>query len=143
MTISEAFKYMTEDVRYQEPTCEDDAKKNEEVTKIIAEALQKAEFCESKNLLGTTERGIAKLYWENIRIIVDDKTIEIWQNFEDMNEKPLTLNECLKIARKELGYTAGPMLILCESFLKGIIYRYGNHINSKGFEIAGIMNGFA
>ena len=143
MTALEAFDYVKNNIYYYEPVCEDDEKKREQVNNIIEKALKEAEFWESRSFLGTVERGITKLWHEHIRIIVDDKTEEIWQTFEDINDKPLTLNKCLKIARKKLGYTDGVMIILCESFLKGIIYRYGNRVDCKGFEIAGIMNGFA
>lgn len=95
--------------------------------------------------IGDFKKGTTKLWWEKIRIIVDDKTKEIWQYWTGTSEdKTITLNDCLKIAKKELDYkNDGVILIICESYLKGIIYRYGNYPNCNDFEIAGKMHGFA
>lgn len=115
------------------------------VWKQITRELEKLEYIRKYDyVIGDSEKGTRKLWWEHIRIIVDDKTKEIWQGWDGTpDDKAITLNDCLKIAKKELGYTDGVMIILCESFLDGIIYRYGNHIDSKDFEIAGKMHGFA
>lgn len=95
--------------------------------------------------VGDLKKGTTKLWWEKILIIVGGKTKEIWQTWTGTPEdKTVTLNDCLKIAKKELGYKDdGVILIICESYSKGIIYRYGNYANCKGFEIAGKMHGFA
>lgn len=101
-------------------------------------------YRQDKMIVGDFEKGTKELWWEHIRIVVEDKTKEIWQVWEGTPEdKAITLNECLKIAKKELDYKDGVILIICESFLKGIIYRYGNYSKCKDFEIAGRMHGFA
>lgn len=95
-------------------------------------------------IVGDMEKGSKKLWWESVRIIVDDKVKEIYQVFNGVPEdKTITLNDCLKIAKKELDYECEVMIIICESYLSGIIYRYGNYPNCKDFEIAGKMHGFA
>jgi len=119
----------------------------EEINAIQKELDQLDYYRKDKMVIGDFEKGKKELWWEHIRIIVDDKVKEIWQDWEGTPEdKAITLNECLKIAKKELGYKkykTGVILIICESYLKGIIYRYGNYANCKDFEIAGRMHGFA
>ena len=117
----------------------------DEYDKIKLELDKLDYYRQDRGVVGDFEKGTTKLWWEHIRIIVDDKTKEIWQYWEGTKEdKTITLNDCLKIAKKELGYNDdGVILIVCESYLKGIIYRYGNYTNCKDFEIAGRMHGFA
>ena len=111
----------------------------------IKKKLDMLDYYRHNKVVGEFVKGTTKLWWENIRIIVDNKTKEIWQYWEGTSkDKTITLNDCLKIAKKELGYkNDGVILIICESYLKGIIYRYGNYANCKDFEIAGKMHGFA
>lgn len=116
------------------------------VWKQIEQDLEKLDYYrQDRGVVGDFEKGKTKLWWEHIRIIVDDKTKEIWQYWTGtLEDKTITLNGCLEIAKKELGYkNDGVILIVCESYLKGIIYRYGNYANCKDFEIAGRMHGFA
>lgn len=111
----------------------------EEINAIQKELDQLDYYRKDKMVIGDFEKGTTKLCWENILIIVDDKTKKIWP----LEDETITLNDCLKIAKEELGYKNGVILIVCESFLEGIIYRYGNYANCKDFEIAGRMHGFA
>ena len=82
---------------------------------------------------------------ESIRIIVDDKTVELFNNCE-FNEG-LTLGDCLKIAKELLDYPdAGIILVIAESYLDGYIYRYGNYVDEKygsKWQCVGFMEGFA
>lgn len=89
-------------------------------------------------------KGETKLQEEHIRIIFNDKCCEKWQVFEELEEdQVLTLNDCLEIAKKELGYKGwGIILVLSESYLNGMIYRYGNYV-VEDWEVAGKMRGFA
>lgn len=95
--------------------------------------------------IGEFVKGDTKLNQEHIRIIVDTECRERWQLFEELEEEQvLTLNDCLKIAKNELGYKgAGIVLVLSESFLNGVIYRYGNYQGNDEWEVAGVMHGFA
>lgn len=83
--------------------------------------------------------------WENVKVIFEDKCIELFNNLEPDYEnnclKGLTLNDCLNIA-KENGYKVGTVTVLSESYLEGNIYRYGNYNDGKWYEI-GKLAGFA
>ena len=83
--------------------------------------------------------------WEDVKIIFKDKYINLFNDLEPDYKnncmKGLTLNDCLKIA-KENGYTRGTIMILSESFLNGEVYRYGNYLNNKWYQI-GKLAGFA
>jgi hypothetical protein len=116
-----------------------------EIVDEVKKELEKLDYYrQDRGVVGDFEKGTTKLWWENILIIVDDKTKEIWQYWEGtLEDKTITLNDCLEIAKKELDYECGIMIIICESYLSGIIYRYGNYPNCNDFEIAGKMHGFA
>ena len=94
--------------------------------------------------VGEYVSGNIVLQGDHLRIIVDEKCKELWQIFEDEDYEELTLDNCLQIAKDNLGYTGhGIVLVLSESFLSGTIYRYGNCPNCKEWEVAGKMHGFA
>ena len=74
----------------------------EEINAIQKELDQLDYIRKYKNVVGDFEKGKKQLWWEHIRIIVDDKIKEIWQVWEGTPEdKAITLNDCLKIAKKE------------------------------------------
>lgn len=83
--------------------------------------------------------------WENIKIIFDDKYIELWNHIEpDYDNNCLrgfTLNDCLEEAKKK-GYKKGTITVLSESYLQGQVYRYGNYADGEWYLI-GKLAGFA
>ena len=83
--------------------------------------------------------------WEDIKIIFEDKYINLFNDIEPDYEnncmKGLTLNDCLRIA-KENGYKRGTIMVLSESYLDGDVYRYGNYQDDEWYEI-GKLVGFA
>lgn len=85
------------------------------------------------------------ILWENIKIIFDNKNIELYNNLEpdyDNNcMKGLTLEDCLNIA-KENGYTRGTILVLSESYMTGDVYSYGNYNDGEWWRVGSLV-GFA
>ncbi len=82
---------------------------------------------------------------ENIKIIFDDVLIELFNQIEIDYEnnciKGITLNECVKYA-KEKGYRNGSILVISESYLGGMIYKYNNYGKNEWYKV-GSMMGFA
>ena len=72
--------------------------------------------------------------WESIKIIFEDKCINLFNNIEpdyDNNRfKGYTLYDCLNIAR-EKGYKEGTIIVISESYLDGEVYRYGNYLDNE------------
>lgn len=81
-----------------------------------------------------------KVLWENIKIIFNNKVIQLYNDFEYDNHI-YTLEDCLNIARKN-GYTMGVILVISESYMTGDIYRYGNYTDGEWWRV-GKMEGFA
>lgn len=54
----------------------------------------------------------------------------------------ITLNDCLEIAKNEMGYECGVITVIAESYLGGAIYRYGNYQDGNWY-LVGTMMGFA
>lgn len=83
--------------------------------------------------------------WEEIKIIFDDKYINLFNDIEPDYEnncmKGLTLEDCLNKA-KENGYTGGIILVLSESYMTGDVYRYGNYNDGEWWRIGSLV-GFA
>lgn len=83
--------------------------------------------------------------WENIKIIFEDKCINLFNNIEPDYDnncfKGYTLDDCLNIA-KEKGYKEGTIVVLSESYLDGEVYRYGNYLDNEWYQI-GKLAGFA
>ena len=85
-----------------------------------------------------------KILWENIKIIFEDKCINLFNNIEpDYNNclKGYTLEDCLNIAKNK-GYKEGTIIVLSESYLDGEVYRYGNYLDNEWYRI-GKLVGFA
>lgn len=61
MTILEAFEYMKNDVRYQEPTCEEDHKKNKQVDNLMEMAI--SDLLECKKIIEELEEICEKNYF--------------------------------------------------------------------------------
>lgn len=82
---------------------------------------------------------------EDIKIIFNDTLINIFNSVEPDYEnncmKGITLNDCIKIAKKK-GYTNGTILVISESWLGGTIYRYNNYEKKEWYKV-GSMVGFA
>lgn len=70
-------------------------------------------------------------------IVVNDrcKTIYIYDGDE------MTFNDIVDIA-KAMGYTNGTILLICESALKGSVYRFNNYGENEWIEI-GSTKGYA
>lgn len=85
------------------------------------------------------------ILWEDIKIIFNDKYINLFNDLEpDYNNdcmKGLSLKDCLSIA-KENGYTCGTILVLSESYMTGDVYRYGNYNDGEWYKIGSLV-GFA
>lgn len=81
-----------------------------------------------------------KVLWENIKIIFNDKVIQLYNDFE-YDDHIYTLEDCLNIVRKN-GYTMGVILVISESYMTGDIYRYGNYTDGEWWRV-GKMEGFA
>ena len=81
-----------------------------------------------------------KVLWENIKIIFNNKVIQLYNDFE-YDDHIYTLESCLNIA-KENGYTIGTILVISESYMTGDIYRYGNYPDGEWWRV-GKMEGFA
>lgn len=84
---------------------------------------------------------------ESILIIYEHNVIEFYNNLEydekgNVVGKTWTLNKILNYVKKMFGYTAGVILVICESYLHGKIYRYGNTLDNEWWEV-GKMEGFA
>lgn len=83
--------------------------------------------------------------WENVKVIFEDKCIQLFNNLEpdyDNNcMKGLTLEDCLNIA-KENGYTRGTILVLSESYMTGDVYSYGNYNDGEWWRVGSLV-GFA
>lgn len=81
---------------------------------------------------------------EMLKIIVDNKIHCEMQGYEFHDY--ITLGKCLEIAKEKLGYDGtGTIEVLDESYLDGMIYRYGNFDDKKlkdKWQIVGIMQGF-
>lgn len=80
-----------------------------------------------------------QIFYENIKVIFDEKVIHIIQCLE--YEEPITFFDILEKC-KENGYKSGTILIICESYLRGIVYKYGNYGDDLWYEV-GNMIGFA
>lgn len=85
-------------------------------------------------------------FYESVTVVLkwyttDGHTIafELDNDFE--NGKGLKFGDVLKEARKR-GYQGGTILLILESFLDGILYRYGNYQDDFWYEV-GKMQGFA
>ena len=76
---------------------------------------------------------------EDIKVIFDEKVINIMQDFEF--DEPMTFGDILEKSI-ENGYVDGTILLITESYLKGTIYRYGNYRDDLWYEV-GNMVGFA
>lgn len=86
-----------------------------------------------------------EILWEDIKIIFNNKCINIFNDLEPDYEnncmKGLTLGDCLNRA-KENGYKGGTILVLSESFLTGDVYRYGNYNDGEWYRVGSLV-GFA
>ena len=97
--------------------------------------------------IGKFVDGSFVTHGELTHILIEDtcKCCELLQGYEFDDYK--TLDECLEIAKKKLGYDGyGIILVIDESYLDGFIYRYGNYPDDKyrdKWQIVGIMEGFA
>lgn len=93
----------------------------------------------SKNKIITEESIIILVQGQGHADIYND--IEYDKN-GNIKKNKWTLDRCLKYARKNLGYCGGVILVICESYLSGSIYRYGNTNDNEWWKV-GIMEGFA
>ena len=59
------------------------------------------------------------------RLIFDDKCVKRYIFTEYGDGSSPTFGDMLNLA-KENGYKEGPLMLICESDTKGIIYMYGN-----------------
>lgn len=85
--------------------------------------------------------GNEPLLYEDIKIIIEAENYEKYIHKMCIDEF-ITLNDCLNIAIQN-GYEKGTILVICESYLIGNIFRYGNYLNDKSWYQVGTMEGFA
>lgn len=93
-----------------------------------------------KNKALTQECIIIYVNGQGIKEIFNDLVEPDHEN--DGFKSGITLNNCLEIAKEELGYNYGTILVIAESYLGGAIYRYGNYQDDEWY-LVGTMMGFA
>lgn len=86
-----------------------------------------------------THKNDEQILTEDIKVIFDEKVINIMQDFEF--DEPMTFGDILEKCI-ENGYEGGTILLITESYLDGTIYRYGNYGDDLWYEV-GNMVGFA
>lgn len=73
-----------------------------------------------------------------VRIIVGNICQEIC--VDPLYDKPMSLEDCLQRA-KELGYIQGVIFVTFDSYLRGVIYQFGNY-NQEYWYVYGHTQGF-